>query len=347
MRTRPGHVWFELSFAALVCLVSLAARAHADDAPIRIAGVLPCSAAIERRWPASGAWMYPVGGRRDVERALATEPAFHVSRGLEPRTKHGRGHLGVDLLDGHAGDPVRAAAGGVVACVDREPSGYGDYVVLAHRLEDGTLAYSVYAHLQHEAVALAAGATVPAGATIGRVGRTGNATTPHLHFEVRVPEDSTDRWEHCPIVDPIAFVAERLPSARADTAWSTPYLEWAEPELLARMRDALDRAFPEGTVVIGPPDPAGDAPAPDAARTREPMTATWSSVAVLAARTGAGDAAAIDPARHRAACVARLGDAHPTSHLAALGERFGMPRLDDVCLALADAAIGREERAAR
>ena len=47
---------------------------------------------------------------------------------------------------------------------------------------DGT--YFFYAHLSRFASGIGAGTPVSAGQVIGYVGRTGNAATPHLHFEV-------------------------------------------------------------------------------------------------------------------------------------------------------------------
>ena len=59
-------------------------------------------------------------------------------------------------------------------------------MILQHELDVRTL----YAHLS--SVAVVPGATVAAGALIGRVGATGHATGPHLHFEVIVRGANVD-----------------------------------------------------------------------------------------------------------------------------------------------------------
>jgi murein DD-endopeptidase MepM/ murein hydrolase activator NlpD len=55
----------------------------------------------------------------------------------------------------------------------------GNHVILGH----GDT-WSVYAHLTTGSVAVRSGETVPAGRQLGRVGHTGNSSTPHLHFQL-------------------------------------------------------------------------------------------------------------------------------------------------------------------
>ena len=57
-------------------------------------------------------------------------------------------------------------------------------------LDHGNGVSSRYAHLSVAAVAR--GTTVLPGALVGRVGATGRATGPHLHFEVTVRGAATD-----------------------------------------------------------------------------------------------------------------------------------------------------------
>ena len=75
--------------------------------------------------------------------------------------------------------PARAADDGVVL-FSGEQRGYGNLILLAHDRDVVT----VYAHNAKNLVAR--GDKVSRGTAIASVGRTGNATGPHLHFEVRV-----------------------------------------------------------------------------------------------------------------------------------------------------------------
>jgi peptidoglycan hydrolase-like protein with peptidoglycan-binding domain len=87
-------------------------------------------------------------------------------------------HAGVDFV-ANAGDPVSAAAPGRVAFVG-DVGSWGLTVELDH----GRGLRTRYAHLS--AALVEVGASVAGGARIGRVGATGRATGPHLHFEVTV-----------------------------------------------------------------------------------------------------------------------------------------------------------------
>jgi murein DD-endopeptidase MepM/ murein hydrolase activator NlpD len=89
----------------------------------------------------------------------------------------GHRHSGVDLAAAR-GTPVMATLPGIVTVIV-SPTGYGLHVVIDH---GGGLS-SLYGHL--DTVVVASGDIVAAGQVIGTVGSTGNATGPHLHFEIR------------------------------------------------------------------------------------------------------------------------------------------------------------------
>jgi murein DD-endopeptidase MepM/ murein hydrolase activator NlpD len=94
-------------------------------------------------------------------------------------------HSGVDF-EAPAGTAVHAARGGRVAFAGWSSGGYGWLIIIDH----GSGVTSWYAHLSH--LDAAAGQPVAAGLLIGRVGASGRATGPHLHFEVRVRGAATD-----------------------------------------------------------------------------------------------------------------------------------------------------------
>lgn len=92
--------------------------------------------------------------------------------------RHGRPHDGIDI-GAKEGTPVRAAAAGEVVYSDNRLSGYGHLIIVRHSHD----MFTAYAHNQRNLVHK--GQWVKRGDIIARVGHTGRATGPHLHFEVR------------------------------------------------------------------------------------------------------------------------------------------------------------------
>ena len=123
----------------------------------------------------------PRAGTRELDPAAHGEalawpaPGVLISGfGIRERDQH----EGIDLACPE-GTPIRAAGDGVVLFAG-EQRGYGNLVLVAHDRDLVT----VYAH--NSANLVSKGDKVMRGAEIARVGHTGNATGPHLHFEVRL-----------------------------------------------------------------------------------------------------------------------------------------------------------------
>jgi murein DD-endopeptidase MepM/ murein hydrolase activator NlpD len=125
-----------------------------EIAPAAALGASPRPSETPFIWPVVGRLNSPFGPRR------------------------ARFHTGIDIGARQA-DPVAAAADGRVLYARASRGPLGKTVVLEHA--DGLR--TVYAHLSR--LGAREGATVRQGDRIGAVGRTGRATGPHLHFEVR------------------------------------------------------------------------------------------------------------------------------------------------------------------
>ena len=94
---------------------------------------------------------------------------------LSPTTGQPGFHYGLDIA-AEEGEVIGAFADGTVREVGQ--SDYGNYLIVDHVDGFSTL----YAHCS--SISAAVGDTVSCGAEIARVGQTGNATGPHLHFEI-------------------------------------------------------------------------------------------------------------------------------------------------------------------
>jgi murein DD-endopeptidase MepM/ murein hydrolase activator NlpD len=96
-----------------------------------------------------------------------------------------RFHAGIDIVAAQ-GAPVAAAAPGRVVYAHFANGGWGNLVVILHA--DGVR--SLYAHLSR--IDVHRGERVAAGTRVGLAGATGEATGPHLHFEVRLGGAAVD-----------------------------------------------------------------------------------------------------------------------------------------------------------
>jgi len=130
---------------------------------------LLCTGCMLPRWPVEGPVTSAYGLR---------------FRGLKPGL-----HRGVDIRVPEETE-IRAMARGRVRFAGTM-RGYGLVVWLDHPGE----VITVYGHLS--AIHVRAGESVRGGQVVGLSGQTGDATGPHLHFEV---------WRHSRQVDPVPFL---------------------------------------------------------------------------------------------------------------------------------------------
>jgi murein DD-endopeptidase MepM/ murein hydrolase activator NlpD len=121
----------------------------------------PATCPIALAWPLAGPLGSPFGPRGD------------------------RFHAGIDIVAA-TGTPIAAAAPGRVSFAGFAPGGWGNLVVLTNANHVQTL----YAHLS--LIKVREGQSVSTGTRLGLVGRTGDATGPHLHFEIRVRGAAVD-----------------------------------------------------------------------------------------------------------------------------------------------------------
>ncbi len=135
----------------------------------------------------SGHTAYYNSNGENIQKMFIRAPVdfTRISSHFAKRRKHPvfgftRAHKGVDYA-APSGTPIRAAGDGKVVFVGYR-GGFGNLVLIRHNSKYTT----AYAHLSRYGKGIRAGKRVKQGQTIGRVGMTGAATGPHLHYEVRV-----------------------------------------------------------------------------------------------------------------------------------------------------------------
>ncbi len=108
--------------------------------------------------------------------------------------RKGHIHQGQDVTAA-LGTPVVSPTAGVVTAVAFQRAGAGYYVVV--HAADGRDFF--FCHFQRGSTVVAVGQAVAAGQRLGAVGRTGDATGPHLHFEIW-----EGGWQQGRPIDPLA-----------------------------------------------------------------------------------------------------------------------------------------------
>lgn len=94
-----------------------------------------------------------------------------------------KNHDGIDI-GGNFGDPVYAAADGIIIYSNYNNGGYGNLVMIDHGVSsEGVKVVTLYGH--GSKILKGVGEVVKKGDIIMEVGSTGNSTGPHIHFEVR------------------------------------------------------------------------------------------------------------------------------------------------------------------
>ena len=126
---------------------------------------------------------FPESSSRLAGKRLVMPLHGTISSGFGKR--NGRMHRGIDIL-APGGTPVRAAGYGIVMYAGNGMRGYGNVIILDHGDDVTTL----YGHLRR--IRVKSGEAVATGSVIGTVGETGNATTTHLHFELRLRGTGVD-----------------------------------------------------------------------------------------------------------------------------------------------------------
>jgi peptidoglycan hydrolase-like protein with peptidoglycan-binding domain len=144
----------------------------------------------------------------------------------------GRNHTGIDF-PAPSGTAVGAAGRGTVTFAGWNSGGYGNLMIVRHRLGYETW----YAHLSGFTVGV--GTSVAGGVQIATVGSTGRSTGPHLHWEVR--KDGVP-------IDPAPYLLSQT-SLKTSSAAVARDLECAKDPVVDRKPSRADASDPGRAVL--------------------------------------------------------------------------------------------------
>ena len=158
---------------------------------------------------------------KNSESTYATRPAVtsNVSVGSifgyrrDPFTRRAKFHSGVDIK-ARWGDPVGASQAGIVTFAGWY-HGYGNLIIVSH----GGGVTTHYAHLSSFEVEV--GSKVERGTIVGRAGSTGRATSPHLHYEVRLDGNALNPFQPLTLDASSDYFKQQRPSVDAGRSDST------------------------------------------------------------------------------------------------------------------------------
>jgi biotin carboxyl carrier protein len=178
--------WAHASGVASLTLT--APVAHQPSPPVAPAPALPEEGVPTPAQSAAAGAVFPVAGAHNFG---GPENRFGA-----PRANHI--HQGQDVLSAE-GTPVVAPMAGTILTASYQAGGAGYYAV------EHTAAFDfMFAHCQAGSLARAAGQGVSAGQVLCRAGQTGDATAPHLHFEMWVGGWHVSAASHP--IDPLPYL---------------------------------------------------------------------------------------------------------------------------------------------
>ena len=102
---------------------------------------------------------------------------------IHPVYKEKRHHNGTDIWSGKEPCWIEAPYDGKVIAVGNNPTGFGNYVILLHKIK-GEFYVTLYGHMENGSIKVKKNQKIEAGTPLGKMGSTGTSTGKHLHWEL-------------------------------------------------------------------------------------------------------------------------------------------------------------------
>lgn len=179
---------------------------------------------VQEHVPVADSFAYPIGSKEKITEAKDKKDDWYNALNFREDN-----HLGEDWNKNSGGntdcgEPVYAVGDGLITYAADAGPGWGNVVIVTHRLPDGTRVQSLYGHLQE---IIKSSGTVGKRDLIGKIGNANGKYLCHLHLELR--DSSCPAWDsvfvgYSPIAygwrDPSEFIDSN--SAGTDNLRSSP-----------------------------------------------------------------------------------------------------------------------------
>ena len=174
----------------LVCSVSIcglifAASCRTERAQIQTQPQIPEIEQKMQPQTIADDFAYPIGKTKIITEVKDKKDEWYNAQDFSENN-----HLGEDWNknsggDTDCGEPVFAAAEGAITYAENAGSGWGNVVIITHKLKNGELVQTLYGHLQ--TISKTKG-EVKKREQIGTIGNAGGKYLCHLHFELRTAD---------------------------------------------------------------------------------------------------------------------------------------------------------------
>jgi murein DD-endopeptidase MepM/ murein hydrolase activator NlpD len=170
---------------AFLLFTLLAASYGCSERPAQANAPLPNSTPTPKTTSRiADSFAYPVGKQETVTQAKDKDEWYNA---LDFGASD---HLGEDWNKNSGGntdcgEPVFAAANGLITYAEDAGPGWGNVVIVEHTLKNGDKVQTLYAHMQE---ILKTSGEVKKREQIGKIGNASGRYLCHLHFELRIPE---------------------------------------------------------------------------------------------------------------------------------------------------------------
>lgn len=201
---------------------------------------------------------FPIDGKPGKAWTITSKMGWRI----HPIHKEKRHHNGTDIWS--AKDPcwIEAPYAGRVVAVGNSPTGFGNYVILRHKIRGATYT-TLYAHMLNGSVKVKAGKNITAGTPLGKMGTTGASTGKHLHWELHKGRSHVWNSTGAGYIEPVSFFKALIKWERSIATAAVTALETdpVQPEAIHGPTPApANAAAPQPAVTSASPAPSKPSP---------------------------------------------------------------------------------------